>query len=206
MPTTSKMGIVYPSSSDLVKDGATAMGTISTTVDAKTGLVLLNTTSFSAVANQAFPNGTFSANFSHYRIMFHTTALSTNLAITMRLRTSGTDATGANYSGGGIYNYTSGATIAALNYSAATSFPMGGSGTILNSGAPGRNFFVLDIARPFAASETMLNTFATLQDTAGFRLTLQGSLHDVGTSYDSVNFITSTGNMTGVMSVYGYNI
>lgn len=170
------------------------------------GLTLINTTSFSAVASQAFPNGTFSATYNNYKILFYTNSLSTNLAITMRLRASGSDATGTNYSGGGIYNYTSGATIGALNYTGQTAFPMGGSGTILNAGAGGRNFFVLDLGRPFAGGETMLNTFASIQDTAGFRLTLQGSLHDLGTAYDSVNFITSTGNMTGVMSVYGYNV
>jgi len=183
-----------------------AAGTSTWSTPTPTGLVLLNTQSFSAVSNQAFPNSTFSATYTNYRIILTTTALSTNLELRLRLRASGTDATGANYGGGGFYNYTSGATVGGLNFTSATYFTLGGSGTILNAAAPSRNFFVIDIGRPFAASETMINAHMGIQDTAGWRSTIQSLLHDGGTSYDSVNFITSTGTMTGAMSVYGYSI
>jgi len=65
MPTTTKMAIPYPSSTDLVKDGATNMGSMATQIDAKTGLILLNTTSFSAVSSQSI-NDVFSATYDHY--------------------------------------------------------------------------------------------------------------------------------------------
>jgi hypothetical protein len=185
---------------------ASTGGTTTWSTPTAPGLVLLNTQSFSAVSNQAFPNGTFSATYTNYRIIVTTTALSTNLELRLRLRASGTDATGANYGGGGFYNYTSGATVGGLNFTSGTYFTLGGVGTILNAAAPSRNFFVIDIGRPFAASETMLNVHMGIQDTAGWRSTLQSFLHDGGTSYDSVNFITSTGTMTGAMSVYGYSI
>jgi hypothetical protein len=189
-----------------VLTAGTATGTSTWSTPTASGLVLLNTQAFSAVSNQAFPNGTFSSTYTNYRIILTTTALSTNLELRFRLRASGSDATGANYGGGGFYNYTSGATVAGLNFTGATYFTLGGVGTILNAAAPSRNFFVIDIGRPFAPSETMLNVHLGLQDTAGWRSTIQSFLHDGGTSYDSVNFITSTGTMTGAMSVYGYSI
>jgi hypothetical protein len=43
MPTSSNLGITYPASTDYVKDGATAMGTITNGIDAK-------------IANSSYPN------------------------------------------------------------------------------------------------------------------------------------------------------
>ena len=43
MPTSSNLGITYPASTDYVKDGATAMGTITNGIDAK-------------IANSTYPN------------------------------------------------------------------------------------------------------------------------------------------------------
>lgn len=150
-------------------------------------------------------NGCFNSVYDNYKILFNTTGLSTNLECRFRLRASGTDASGANYSGGGFYNYSSGATVGGLNYNGATFYTFGGAGTILNSAAPSRNLFVVDMCRPFIASETMWNSFISNQDTAGFRATIQGNLHDAGTSYDGFSIFTSTGNITGTIRVYGYN-
>jgi hypothetical protein len=43
MPTSANLGITYPSSTDYVKDGATAMGTLTNGIDAK-------------IANSGYPN------------------------------------------------------------------------------------------------------------------------------------------------------
>jgi hypothetical protein len=59
MGTTTNNGWTYPESTDLVKDGATAIQTLADDIDttlgvyADPGLVLLNTTSFSGVASQS---------------------------------------------------------------------------------------------------------------------------------------------------------
>ncbi len=159
----------------------------------------------SAVASQSLPAATFSATYTNYTILFKLSGLSTNATLNLRMRASGTDATGANYSQGGIYNYSSGATVGGLNATGLTSFGMGGSGTVFNSGAPARTFFAFEMADPFIASETIFNVAASLQDTAGFRCTVQSGLHDLTTSYDSATFFTGAGTMTGVVSVYGFN-
>jgi hypothetical protein len=211
--TTPNYGWTVPTSTDLVKDGATAIETLGDAIDASmnTALgtkkamgVLLSTVSFSAVASQSLPASTFNSTYTNYKILFKLSALSTNATISLRLRASGTDATGANYSQGGIYNYSSASTVGGLNAASQTLFAFGGSGTQFNSGAPLRTFFAIEIADPFLASETVFNVNAAMQDTAGFRCTVQSGLHDVGTSYDSASIFTGSGTMSGVMSVYGF--
>ena len=75
--TTTNYGFDIPQSTDLVKDGATAIATLGQDIDTamntalgtkKAGMVLLNTTSFSGVASQSF-NSVFSATYDYYRII-----------------------------------------------------------------------------------------------------------------------------------------
>ena len=84
------MTIPYPSSTDLVKDGATAMQNLATAVDNKSGLVLLNTTSFTAVASQSI-NDVFSATYDFYRIIGNLTGSAAAADLSFRLRVSGAD-------------------------------------------------------------------------------------------------------------------
>ena len=78
--TTPNYGWTVPTSTDLVKDGATAIETLGDAIDAsmntalgtkKAGLVLLNTTSFSGVATQSL-NNIFSAKYTNYKILINT--------------------------------------------------------------------------------------------------------------------------------------
>ena len=77
--TTPNYGWTVPTSTDLVKDGATAIETLGDAIDAsmntalgtkKAGMVLLNTTSFSGVASQSV-NDVFSATYTNYRIFIN---------------------------------------------------------------------------------------------------------------------------------------
>ncbi len=58
------------------------------------GLVLLNTTSFSAVSSQSV-NDVFSATYENYFLLVRTTASSDNINI--RMRVSGSDDSTSNY-------------------------------------------------------------------------------------------------------------
>jgi hypothetical protein len=70
MGTTTNNGWTYPESTDLVKDGATAIQTLADDIDttlgvyapSTSGLTLINTTTFSAVASQSV-NDVFSATY-----------------------------------------------------------------------------------------------------------------------------------------------
>jgi len=102
--TTPNYGWTVPTSTDLVKDGATAIETLGDAIDAsmntalgtkKAGMVLLNTTSFSAVASQSI-NDVFSATYDNYVLLINYLT-STTANQTWRLRVSGTDNSAASY-------------------------------------------------------------------------------------------------------------
>jgi len=206
--TTTNYGFDIPQSTDLVKDGATAIATLGQDIDTamntalgtkKAGMVLLNTTSFSGVASASFPVGTFSATYDSYRIVFSPTAFSTAMFVSLRLRNAGTDLSSS------VYHYfnqglTTGAVannLAAINQ---TSSAIG-----YFSGVLGNATF--DLNNPFASRQKSLtgvqagvNSGATTY--AGMTVL---SLIDNSSSNDSCSLLCSTGNFTGSMSVYGYN-
>ena len=196
MPTTTKMGIVYPSSTDLVKDGATAMGTISTTVDAKTGLVLLSTASFSAVASVSLATDTFTSNYNNYVLMLRLTSSAVGV-INWRGRTAGTDNTTANYQYQGLdANNT---TAAGFRSSSQTSGYLGYSDA--GYSAISANIFDPKNAQPtgiFAQQNRDYTvTSSQIQTANGFKLT---------TSFDSMTIYINSATITGTYSIYGLNI
>ena len=192
MPTTTKMGIVYPASTDLVKDGATAMGTISTTVDNKTGMVLLATNTFTGVSSSSFANDTFTTNFDDYFIIVDASTASAAY-LQFRLRLAGTDATGNNYNFSYVRTI---ASTASGNTTTQTQFPFPHSGSITN------NYGTLYVYNPKLAVPTgfMANSFANADGVA-----ITGGQHTLSTAYDSITCFTSAGNMTGSMSIFGVN-
>jgi hypothetical protein len=206
MGTTTNNGWTYPESTDLVKDGATAIETLATNIDttlgvyADPGLVLLNTTSFSAVASQSLPTDTFTATYSHYRIMLSVTTTATNSDLFMRLRAAGTDNTANNYMWAGRGFQSSGSTFDKNSAGATSSFVIGVSKT------DGPASWVIDIFNPKAAFATSYSSFGQWRDgaTAIVELPIAGGA-TVTTSYDSVT-IFGGGNLTGTLSCYGYNI
>jgi hypothetical protein len=191
MPTTTKMGIVYPSSTDLVKDGATAMGTISTTVDAKTGLVLLNTSTFSAVSSYSLPADTFTANYDHYRLVFNITSLTGTVII--RLRASGSDNSSSSYkySTGFAGTYASG-TFNAASSTGDTSFNY----IVESAEATG----AIDFFNPKRSVKTQMAGLLGQSD----RGRVTTGIFDATTSFDSLSLLATS--ITGKASVYGYNI
>ena len=76
--TTTNYGFDIPQSTDLVKDGATAIATLGQDIDTamntalgtkKAGMVLLNTTSFSGVTSVSLPASTFTSTYTNYKIL-----------------------------------------------------------------------------------------------------------------------------------------
>jgi len=196
MPTTTKMGIVYPSSTDLVKDGATAMGTISTTVDAKTGLVLLNTTAFTAVTSVSV-NDVFSATYDTYKIVITTDSASAAARFTMRLRVSGADNSSA------IYDWAGQET---TSNAAAAAFTAGATQTSATIGITGTQSSVTEIIihNPFTAFNPAIVANSTGADATRSLNWLAGARLGVTTSYTGFTILgpTFTG---GTVSTYGVN-
>lgn len=193
MPTTTKMGIVYPASTDLVKDGATAMGTISTTVDSKTGLILLNTTNFTSVSSQSI-NNMFSSSFTNYRILIEATgSTTTNLVIRMRL--SGTDNSTTNYNRELVRLTDSTTAFSYLNED------FGFLGNLTTN----RSIHVIDIFNPNNSVPT--NILCNFHGDSGtYNVAgLSYIRHNVSTAYDGFTIYPSSGTFTGIVSIYGYN-
>jgi hypothetical protein len=203
--TTPNYGWTVPTSTDLVKDGATAIETLGDAIDAsmntalgtkKAGMVLLNTTSFSAVASQSV-NNVFSSTYDNYLIVLECIA-SGGSYVNFRLRVGGVDASGANYDWG-FYNVTDGGTPFALAGSGAT------SANILRPSASFRSmtsFTICNpaIARPTVSSGTLSYNDGSTKAVAG----IMGNVHSVSTAYDGFTLINS-GTITGQVSVYGQN-
>jgi hypothetical protein len=200
--TTPNYGWTVPTSTDLVKDGATAIETLGDAIDAsmntalgtkKAGMVLLNTTSFSAVASASLPANTFSSTYTNYRLIVNIDAASTDSQIlTVRLRAAGTDATGSNYSWALVKNaYTTSGT---FDGATQTSWIVG------NSGVTNANF-AFDLLQPFNAEPTNISGYAIQSSDIFF----VAAKHTLSTSYDSATILIGSGTMTGSYSIFGYN-
>jgi hypothetical protein len=201
--TTTNYGFDIPQSTDLVKDGATAIATLGQDIDTamntalgtkKAGMVLLNTTSFSAVSAVNLAAGTFNATYDNYYFTFYGTS-SIDSAIRVRLRVGGVNETASNYaqmtdarnpSTGGIGNYTS--------YTGGTQFSVGACKTA------GHNLHGW-IQTPFASARTSI--FST--DIYDAEMNITTGMYKANTSYDALSFFPDGGTLTGTVSVYGYS-
>ena len=201
MGTTTKMAIPYPASTDLVKDGATAMQSLSEQVDAKSGLVLISTTTIgSSVSSVTIPN-VFTTNFDNYRIVWNFgDATNTNTTPTyFRLAASSTPDTSANY-----YRRTAMSGDASLvnSIESGVSYIYVGS---LDTGESSWSGWSVDVFSPFKAKPTVLNILSFSYE-GQLQGLMGGGLHTVSTSYDGFRWYLNTGTVSGgTISVYAYN-
>jgi hypothetical protein len=157
------------------------------------GLTLISTDAFSAVSG-VIKNSVFSSTYDNYRVVFTATAASA-LTMTMRLRASGTDNSGSNYTS--QFLDVSNTTVSGSRITGGTSWNTVVVRTTLLTP------LTFDIFNPFKASPTIAMCDTVDIGDPGIRLNLL--THDQNTSYDGFNMICSTSNMTGSVSIYGYN-
>ena len=163
------------------------------------GLVLLNTTSFSGVASQSV-NDVFSTTYQNYRIVTNISSTNTlGNAVTMRLRVSGADAS-TNYFAYSYHTRTNLAAISADN---------GNSGTVFWVGYANPTYPTAGVADIYSPFETR-KTVGTIQFMGGDASTFFGSqggfVHDTSASYTGFTIIgPAGGTITGNVRVYGYN-
>jgi hypothetical protein len=202
--TTTNYGFDIPQSTDLVKDGATAIATLGQDIDTamntalgtkKAGMVLLNTTSFSAVASQSF-NNVFSADYLNYRIVCNGTVASAVGSLQFRLRVAGVDSS-VNYNKQ-RFNV-SNATFTGARATSQSAGEAGGFASTYNNG------LAIDIFSPFEAKATTFSSWGT-DSRDNVQIEISQNIHTSATSYDGITFIGNGGNLTNcVFSVYGYN-
>lgn len=189
----------------LTADSTTATGL--KWASASSGFNLISTTSFSAVASQSI-SSVFSASYTNYRILINISACTGTNTLNIRLRSGSTDnSTAGNY----LYqNFQFGGITVGDPYaqgwsgSSATSFIAGS--VVANSGYQNR-WVVADILSPFETFKTGYTADA-MSGNAGpydYANKIMGRM-DVTTAYDGFTIISGSGNITGKVSVYGYNI
>jgi hypothetical protein len=155
------------------------------------------TVSFSAASSVSL-NGVFSSTYDKYLFQY-SFAPSGAINVLFRFRVAGSDNSTSNYYYGGMSSgWSAGATTYYNSGSGQTSWlMMPTAGGAENNGS----FIVNDPFSSTKKSHVFGNwTRANNADTA-----LTGLVFDATTSFDAFSFITSSGTITGTVSVYGYN-
>jgi hypothetical protein len=192
--TTTNYGWTYPTSTDLVKDGATAIQTaiqgadtslFSITSGKNVGLPLIGTTTFSS-ASTVNVNDVFSASFKSYRIKFQ---LTTQANPTMRFRVAGADNSSALYHYTHLYSDSSGNSGAVTYAANATSI------------ATRAGFYEFILQNPFesvitGAYGTFIATYGSINTAGTF-----GANFNNTTSFTGFSLLGTA--LTGTVSVYG---
>jgi len=204
--TTPNYGWTVPTSTDLVKDGATAIETLGDAIDAsmntalgtkKAGMVLLQSVAFSGVSSQSLPASTFSATYKFYKIVVAGTS-SGDVGFTGRLRASGSDNTTLNYSMTGVFT----------NNAAGPSRTNSAGVNGWEIGTVGTNGFSseIDLFYPFDTGFKKTYTCHSFANYGADRDNrLIGGQFNATTQFDSFTIFPSSGTITGEVTVYGYN-
>jgi hypothetical protein len=167
------------------------------------GLTYITGASFTTATSVSLPNDTFTSTYRNYRILFSLTAITADADITVRMRASGTDDSGANYFtmfGGSLSTNTFIATSGTLQ----TSFNFAESDSVFT----GVYKFDMDILQPQITQNTVLQgNLSYYGKTSNAVAGLGGAAWlNTLTAYDSLSVISSVASsMTGVYRVYGYS-
>jgi len=160
------------------------------------GMVLLNTTSFSAVASQSISD-VFSTTYTNYRVLVNLDSNSAGAYISMRLRVSGTDNTTTNYAYTTYRNRMVSSSLAAYTQTADGNTLF----RILTEAQTETATISYDVFNPFNSEYCQISGVGTNnQDSFGF----SGSFNAT-TSFTGFTLLPNSGTMTGSVSVYGYN-
>lgn len=142
-------------------------------------------------------NGIFTSTYDTYKIVFDCSATSTSAGGTLRLRLAGTDNSSAVYA----FQQTTAAatTVATTTGTTGTSW-----GFTAVSGT--EHYFELTLNAPALARATRgrIDTGTWTGNTANTQ-TKSELRHSATSAFDGLSIIASTGNMTGSLTVYGYN-
>lgn len=170
-----------------------AVGSGSGSVDANGAVTFSGASSISL-------NSCFNSTYDNYRILVKFTAQATsNADYNLRMRLSGTDASGSDYFKGSWLNYFNSGTLNANNQNAATSILISGNVTSSVSA-----YNVLDILTPFLTQKTgIVGSGQGENPTYSFANGFSG-IHNLTTSYDGFTIFASAGTFTGTLRIYGY--
>jgi hypothetical protein len=154
---------------------------------------------FSAVTSLSL-NGVFTGDYDNYLIVFTGLASSGAVGVNFRLRASGTDASGTDYTQQLLRADST--TVSAARVTSATQFSIQTTGPDLNNGS---HVYVYGphLAQPTAVrSVTEVSIDASL--TTNVNIFDRAQTHSLSTSYDGFTIETNVNNITGTIHVFGY--
>ena len=163
-----------------------------------TGLVYI--TKASMTTNITSINNCFTSTYRNYRVLITTTAFTANASFNLRFRASGSDNTTSNYK----FAFWSVSTVATTG----TLVSNGSTEITLHYGAAanGDTSLSLDIHDPQQSSARTKGSQTQFgYDSANWWNRSGGFMFDAGDVFDGFTVFTSTGNVTGLIQVYGYN-
>jgi hypothetical protein len=176
-----------------VRDNVNALKDETDTLTDQRALVFIASQSFTAASSVSF-NNVFSATYANYLIVPNINVTSGGgIAVTGRLRVSGSDASGSNYSTQELQ--ANGSSVVVLRSSAQTSFTFG-------LARPNRQAWDLLISNPFEARVTSGHWTGADLDGGGLNVRVFSFSHNLGTSYDGFTAIMTT-TCTGTIAVFG---
>lgn len=173
---------------------------------ATAGLTKISVTSFSSVSAISLANDSFTTTYNNYLALVKITGSSTNGFLTAKLRLSGTDATGSDYDYYGLYRNAQSGTVGLGSATTNLGLFFGYYGSTADL-MP--NVHKIEIYNPKLAERTSLighsassNNDVTNQmawvNVMGF--------HRLATAYDSMSIVASAGNISGTITLYGYEV
>ena len=202
MGTTTNNGWPTPVATDLVKDGWEAIKDLGDAIDttlgvyapSTSGLTLINTTSFSAVASQSV-NSVFSTTYDNYILAVTLNTPSTAANLQYRMRTGSDDSTANYFSGASRVSYSSSlTTVGQVN--------AGTLGTLHEYGSGSGNNCWINLINPFLTQRMGIHgTYSTSDGYVGHT----GGIVNTTTSYTGITLIASSGTLTGSVSIFGVN-
>ena len=151
----------------------------------------IETQTFSAVSAVNFSNNVFSSTYDNYKIIFRKNSASTPNQPILRFRVAGVDNTASEYERQQLEGFSSTLSTARITTNL---IPLSNANSNINTS-------IIEIINPFLTTKT--NLFFSNNDETTV-LSIFHAMHTSTTSFDSVNFTVSSGNITGYMSVYGY--
>lgn len=163
---------------------------------AKKGLVFISNTSFTTASSVNVDN-CFSATYTHYLIKRNLLGSSAGTYVAMRLRVSGSDASGTNYRR--QYISPDSTTINA-NRSTGDTLWFQGAGYVESTTM---GFSETWVCNPFEAVCSTAWSDVSLSATSTITAVTNVMAHDLTTSYTGFTLVTGAGTITGSVSVFG---
>jgi hypothetical protein len=206
MATTTNYGWTTPDNTAYVKDGASAIRTLGSSVDTSlfsisggknVGMVLLNNTTFSASASVTVDN-VFSTTYDNYLVIFDCVAgTAQSLRFVYR---DGTSDVITNYSYGSSY----------VNLSAGPTRLTGGAQALALFGAVGsiktlHTQYINNVALavPTNSNYQTATVYGTAPHGSEVEMTTGGLINTNSTAYEGFKYYVTTGTMSGTVKTYG---